>query len=210
MYGNNIHSVPDRIVSISQPCIRPIVRGKVAVPVEFGAKPALSIDENGMARLERLSFDAYNESDVMIGAIERYKERTGHYPKRVLADRIYRNRENLSFCRQKGIRLSGPALGRPGKNALTDKRTEYRDNAEREEIERAFSLAKRCYGLGKVMTKLDTTTRSSIALSILAMNVDRLASLSLLRLLLSLFSRCRQHGSMLSHMQNKHCEILVG
>ena len=76
MYENNTHTVPERIVSISQPYIRPIVRGKAAAPVEFGAKLDLSIDENGMARLERLSFDAYNESDVLIGAIERYKERT--------------------------------------------------------------------------------------------------------------------------------------
>ena len=35
----------------------------------------MSIDENGMARLEKMSFDAYNESDVLIGAIERYYER---------------------------------------------------------------------------------------------------------------------------------------
>lgn len=127
-----------------------------------------------------------------------------------LIDRIYRNRENLSFCRQKGIRLSGPAMGRPGKNAIADKKTEYRDNAERVAIEGAFSLAKRCYGLGKIMTKLDTTTRGSIALSILAMNVDRLASLSLLRFFISLFSRYKKHGSMLTYMQNNHCEILAG
>ena len=210
MYENNIHSVPDRIVSISQPYIRPIVRGKAAASVEFGAKLDLSIDENGMARLERLSFDAYNESDVLIGAIERYKERTGHYPQRALADKIYRNRENLAFCRRHGIRLSGPSLGRPKKNAIIDKRTEYADNADRVEVERAFSLAKRCYGLGRIMTKLDTTTRSSIALSVLAMNVDRLASLSLSQFLISLFSRYRQHGFMLIYMQNKRCEISVG
>ena len=207
MYENNIHSVPNRIVSISQPYIRPIVRGKAAAPVEFGAKLDLSIDENGMARLEKLSFDAYNESDVLIGAIERYKERTGHYPQRVLADKIYRNRENLAFCKQHGIRLSGPLLGRPGKNAIADKKTEYADNAERVEVERAFSLAKRCYGLGRIMTKLDITTRSSIALSVLAMNVDRLASLSLSQFLISLFSRYRQHGFMLIYMQNNRCEI---
>lgn len=109
-------------MSISQPYIRPIVMGKAAAPVEFGAKLDLSIDEKGMARLERLSFDAYNESDVLIDAIERYKERTGHYPQRVLADKIYRNRENLSFCRQHGIRLSGPALGRPVKKPWLTKR----------------------------------------------------------------------------------------
>lgn len=49
MYENNVHTVPNRIVSVSQPYIRPIVRGKSAAPVEFGAKLDLSIDENDMA-----------------------------------------------------------------------------------------------------------------------------------------------------------------
>ena len=95
MYDNRVHSVPDRIVSISQPYIRPIVRGKAAAPVEFGAKLDLSLDEKGMARMEKMSFDAYNESDVLISAVQRYFERTDHYPERVLADKIYRNRANL-------------------------------------------------------------------------------------------------------------------
>ncbi len=77
MYENNVHTVPNRIVSISQPYIRPIVRGKAVAPVEFGAKLDLSIDGNGMARLEKLSFDAYNESDVLISAIERYRALSG-------------------------------------------------------------------------------------------------------------------------------------
>ena len=122
MYENQVHTVPDRIVSISQPYIRPIVRGKAAAPVEFGAKLDLSIDENGMARLEKLSFDAYNESDVLIGAIERYRERTGHYPERALADKIYGNRDNLTYCKLHGIWLSGPRLGRPKKDAVADKK----------------------------------------------------------------------------------------
>ena len=113
MYENKIHFVPNRIVSISQSYIRPIVRGKAGAPVEFGAKFDLSIDENGLARLERLSFDAYDESDVLIGAIERYKERTGRYPECALADKIYRNRDNLAYCRLHSIRLSGPSLGDP-------------------------------------------------------------------------------------------------
>ena len=206
MYENKVHSVPDRIVSISQPYIRPIVRGKAAAPVEFGAKLDLSIDENGFARLERVSFDAYNESDVLIGAIERYKERTGHYPERALADKIYRNRDNLAYCRLHGIRLSGPSLGRPRKNVAADKKTEYVDNADRIEVERTFSLAKRCYGLGIIKTKLDSTTRSSIALSILTMNVARLVALSLHQFLIMLFSRFKQHEDMLIFMQNMGCE----
>lgn len=189
MYDNKVHSVPDRIVSISQPYIRPIVRGKAKAPVEFGAKLDLSIDEKGIARLERLSFDAYNESDVLITAVESYKKRNGHYPKRVLADQIYRNRNNRTYCKEHGIRISGPALGRPKKNAQADKKREYIDNTDRIEVERAFSLAKRKYGLGLIMTKLDETTRGSIVLSILAMNVNHFTVVSFAHFLLLIFSR---------------------
>ena len=136
----------------------------------------MSIDENGFARLERLSFDAYNEADVLITAIERYRKRTGHYPERVLVDQIYRNRNNRAFCKSNGIRISGPALGRPKKEPTPEERkTAYNDNTDRIEVERGFSLAKRCYGLGLIRTKLDTTTRCSIALSILALNLEKLA-----------------------------------
>ncbi len=88
--------------SRSQPYIRPIVRGKAKAPVEFGAKLDMSIDEKGPARLEKLSFDAYNESDVLINAVERYRVRTGRYPERVLADQIYRARKNRACCKKTG------------------------------------------------------------------------------------------------------------
>ena len=203
MYENKVHSVPDRIVSISQPYIRPIVRGKAAAPVEFGAKLDLSLDEKRMARIERMSFDAYNESDVLISAVERYKARTGHYPERVLADQIYRNRNNRSFCKEHGIRISGPALGRPKKKGKADKKQEYKDNADRIAVERAFALAKHSYGLGLVVTKLDETTRSSIALSVLAMNVDRIMAAFLFPFLILKFSRYIQYKITLIFIQNR-------
>ena len=78
MYENKTHSVENRIISISQPYIRPIVRGKAKAPVEFGAKLDLPVDENGMAQIENLSFDAYNEAEVLKIAVENYKERTGY------------------------------------------------------------------------------------------------------------------------------------
>ena len=189
MYENKTHSVEDRIVSISQPYIRPIVRGKAKAPTEFGAKLDLSVDEHGMARLEKLSFDAYNESDVLKTALENYHERTGHYPERVLADQIYRNRDNINFCKKLNIRLSGKALGRPKKTPATDKKTEYQDNVDRIEVERKFSLAKRKFGLGLIRTKLEDTTKSSILLAIIAMNVDRLTSLLIRWILWVLFTK---------------------
>ena len=72
MYDNKVNRVDNRIVSISQPWIRPIKRGKVKAPTEFGGKYDVSIDENGFARLEKLSFDQYNESTILTDALERY------------------------------------------------------------------------------------------------------------------------------------------
>ena len=53
MYDNRVHSVEHRIVSISQPWIRPIIRGKVKAPVEFGAKFDLILDSEGYGRIEK-------------------------------------------------------------------------------------------------------------------------------------------------------------
>ena len=172
MYENNTHKVENRIVSLSQPHLRPIVRGKAKAPVEFGAKLDISVME-GFVRLEKQSFEAYNEATLLKDVIERYKARTGSYPKRILADKIYRNRDNLAFCKAHDIRLSGPALGRPKKDAPRDRKQEYLDICERIEVERKFSLAKRKCRLGLICTRLPETTCSVIALSILVLNLRK-------------------------------------
>lgn len=209
MYENKTHTVKDRIVSIIQPYLRPIVRGKAKAPVEFGAKLDLSLDEDGIARIERLSYEAYNEADILIEAIGKYKKRTGHYPQRVLVDQIYRNRNNRAFCKEHAIRMSGPKLGRPGKEVRPDRKIEYQDNVDRIAVERAFALAKHKYGLGLLVTKLDSTTRSSINLSIIAMNVDKLMSTSLTQFLIFKFSRYKQRIISLIFMQYRSVEILA-
>ena len=183
MYTNKTHSVENRIVSIERPYLRPIVRGKAKAPVEFGAKFDLSIDTQGYGRIEKISFDAYNESTCLVAAIERFKNRTGHYPERVLADQIYRTRNNRGYCKIHGIRLSGPKLGRPSEAAKADKKQAYQDNTDRIEVERSFSLSKRCYGMGLIKTKLEETTLTSIALSVFVTNLFKIQA----RILLALF-----------------------
>ncbi len=147
----------------------------------------MSIDEKGIASLEKISFDAYNECDVLIGTIENYHMRTGYYPKRVLVDQIYRSRTNRAYCKEHGIRISGSALGTRKQLSVDEMKQAYADTTDRIEVERGFSLAKCCYGLG--LTKLDTTTRSSIALSIIAMNVNFLTRIHFVLFMISIFSR---------------------
>ena len=173
MYDNRTHRCSDRIVSLHEPFVRPIVRGKAKAAVEFGAKLDLSIDELGNARIEKLSFNPYNESEVLKKAIEKYKERKGKYPERVLVDQIYRNKNNIEYCNERNIRVSGVPLGKQKLLSETlDKKVIQKDNKDRIEIERMFSLAKRKFGLGKIWTKLENTSRASIALSILVMNIN--------------------------------------
>ena len=105
----------------------------------------------------------------------------------MFVDNIYRKQKNLYYCKLHGIRLSRAALGRPKKEAKADKKIEYEYAVDRIEVERVFSLAKRRFGLGLLTTMLESTTNSSIALSIIAMNVDCLTRFSFVRFLLSVF-----------------------
>ena len=189
MYDHRIHSVPDRIVSVSQPFVCPIVRGKAGKPVEFGTKLDVSVVDE-WTRLECCSFDAYNEAGNLKEMAERFREREGHYPSRILADKIYRNRENLNYCKAHGIRLSGPALGRPRKGETRDKVQDYRDECERVEVERRFSLAKRKCGMGLVSAKLSETVAHVIAMSVLVLNLRKIqcAILQLLAFLRAILS----------------------
>ena len=192
MYDNRTHSVPDRIVSLSQPFVRPIVRGKTGKPVELGMKLDISVVD-GWTRLEYHSFDAYNEATKLQEMIEKFRKREGHYPSRILVDRIYRNRENLNYCKERGIRLSGPALGRPRKGEIRNYAQDYWDECERVEVERRFSLAKRKCGMGLVTAKLEMTAAHVVAMSILALNLRKIpcALLHFWHWLLRLFESCK-------------------
>jgi hypothetical protein len=60
MYDEKSHTCTDRIVSISQPHVRPIVRGKQGKPVEFGSKLGLSLIDGYMINyysFSSISFD---------------------------------------------------------------------------------------------------------------------------------------------------------
>ena len=170
MIDSRTHTVEDRIVSISQPHVRPIVRGKAATRTEFGAKVAISVI-GGYAFVDNISWDAYNESADLIPAIEKYRKKYGCYPEAVMADKLYRNRDNIKYCNQRGIRISGPRLGRPKKSETYDKRQAYIDSGIRNAVEGKFGIGKIKYGLDRVMAKLKDTSETSIRLAFLAMNL---------------------------------------
>ena len=176
MFDNKTHSCPKRIVNIFQPWVRPIVRGKSKNKAEFGSKINVS-EVNGFCRVDRLSWDAYNESEDVKTQIENFKEVYGCYPKVFLGDKIYLTRENRKILKQKGIEIYGKPLGRPPKEPKETAAQRYRKRkkaAQRNHIEGKFGQGKRGYGLNNIQARLPETSESWINAIIFVMNLTKL------------------------------------
>ena len=171
MYDQRKHTIEHRIVSIHQPHVRPIVRGKSQAKVEFGSKIHVSLID-GISFLDHLSWDAFNEGIHLMDYVEKYKKRFGYYPREILADQIYCNKANRIDLKEKGIQLIGKPLGRPSavKNVSP---------GERNPIEAKFGQAKTGYGLDRIKARLSSTSESWIACIILVLNLVKLAGAAL-------------------------------
>jgi IS5 family transposase len=181
MYREKTHRIEGRIVSITQPHVRPIVRGKARADVEFGAKINISLVD-GYCYANRLSWEAYNESTDLKNQIEEYRRRYGFYPESVHADKIFRTRENIKYCEDRHIRLSGPRLGRPVKYldkkvAKQEAKQMRMDEVDRIPVEGKFGNVKRRGTLACVMAKLAGTSESVIAIAFLVLNLNRILRL---------------------------------
>lgn len=176
MHQNKTTRVDDRIVSLSQPHIRPIVRGKAGTPVEFGAKLNMSV-VNGYVFLDEISYDAFYEGDLLENAIIDYYVRFGVLPSKILVDQAYTDRYNRNLCKELGIKLMGKPLGRPPKDAPPEGAN---DMGRRNEVEGKFGTLKTRYGWNRIMARLPETGKTVIAVSAFAMNLAKRAR-SLLR-----------------------------
>lgn len=173
MFKEKVHSCLNRIVSIFQPHIRPIVRGKAKAKVEFGAKVGLSVVD-GYSYVDHVSWDAYNESSDMLLQIELYRERFGYYPQEIQADKIYLNKQNRAALKRLHIDCHCSPLGRPPKitdpQAIEERR---KASASRNEVEAAFGTAKRIFRANNIRAKLPETSLSWIGACFYAKNLKK-------------------------------------
>lgn len=177
MYRDRKKRCDDRIVSISQPHVRPIVRGKASKKTEFGAKISVSMSD-GMAFVDHIGWDAFNEGTDLKKQVESYRNRFGHYPEVVLADQLYGSRENRKYLKENGIRFGGKALGRPPKQSDENaerickmKMQRILDSRERIPIEGKFGQGKNGYRLNYIRAKLQKTSEAWINCIFLVMNL---------------------------------------
>jgi len=171
-HKEHTHSIDNRIVNIYQPYVRPIVRGKDKAQVEFGAKLGVSI-QNGYARINTLSWEAYNEGTDLKKQVEAYKKLNGCYPEVVITDKIYGTRENRQWLKELGIRYSGKQLGRPSTRSQTQywKRKQKIEQGIRNQGEGKFGQGKNGYNLNKVRARAAKTSESWIAAIFFVMNL---------------------------------------
>ncbi len=145
--------IENRIVSISKPYLRPIVRGKEVKPVEFGAKVnKLQID--GINFIEHISFDAFNEGTRLQSTIYRTQSLT-HKKLRVLgADAIYATNKNRNYVTKHNIKTDFKRKGPKPKGYKEEKTLKALITKERAtRLEGSFGKEKEHYHLKKVKAK---------------------------------------------------------
>ena len=182
MHQNKSQRCDDRIVSISQPHVRPIIRGKQNKTVEFGAKLSVSLTGDKIACVDECRWDAFHEAQDLIPQVEAYKTRHGHYPEKVLADPLYGTRTNRDYLKEKGIHYAGKPPGRPKKETeenkiqlKLEKQQRHKDYTRRIPIEGKFGQGKNGYGLNKIKAKTADTSYAWINSIFFVMNLLVLA-----------------------------------
>ena len=196
MYQSKSRRCDDRIVSISQPYVRPIIRGKLDKPVEFGAKLSVSLTGEGLACVDHLRWNAFHEGQDLQSQVEAYRARYGRYLEVVLGDPIYGTRDNRHYLKGLGIRFAGKPLGRPKKVTQEHQEELKREQAKRREeylqripIEGKFGQGKNGYRLNYIRAKRADTSVAWINSIFLVMN--------LLILLQIFFALCKKRPAMM-------------
>lgn len=172
--GDAKESIPNRIVSVSKPYVRPIVRGKEIKAVEFGAK-CNNIMIDGMSFIEKLSFNAFNEGTRLKHCVTLAKRLFGVDIKQIGGDWGYSGNENRTFCSEHDIQTSFVPKGRKAKDETKSFVRKELARVRATAMEGSFGTQKEHYNLRKVNARLKETEILTIFFGIHTANVVQLA-----------------------------------
>ena len=172
--GDSRESIPNRIVSVSKPYVRPIVRGKETKAVEFGAK-CNNILIDGISFIEKLSFNAFNEGTRLKHCVSLSEKLTGVPVKKIGGDQGYSGNDNRTFCKENGIETSFTQKGRTGKNEVKNATKRELARVRATAMEGSFGTQKEHYGLRKIAARIKSTEILLIFFGIHTANVVNLA-----------------------------------
>ena len=172
---NPRESIPDRIVSISKPYVRPIVRGKEVKNVEFGAK-CNNILVDGISFIEKLSFNAFSEGTRLEHCIKMHKRLFKVDVKKIGGDTGYAGTANRNLCKEMGIQTSFVNRGRPSaekteKDYVRQELARVRATA----MEGSFGTQKEHYAMRRIKARKKKTEILYIFFGIHTANLVHLA-----------------------------------
>ena len=148
-YFHHGHKPKDRVVSLSKPYLRPIVRGKEVKSVEFGAK-VNKIQIDGINFIQRLDFNAFNEGTCLRSAIFMARRLFGRVDV-IGADAIYATNKNRKYCTSQKISTDFKRKGRAGKYEVERKILAKHVRKERAtRLEGSFGTEKNHYLLHRI------------------------------------------------------------
>lgn len=176
MYERKENRCDDRVVSILQPYVRPMVRGKQGKDVEFGSKSLVGLVGGEYAQMEKMQWDGFNEGSLVMQSVQKYRKTFGYYPEVVIGDRIFITRENKKNLDAIGVRLSGKQLGRKAEGQIREEEKQMiKDQKNRVLVEGKFGQGKNAYGLNQIRMRTKRTSESMIMSIYFVMNLVRLA-----------------------------------
>lgn len=109
-------SIPNRMVSLFDPDARPIRRGKLSSPTEFGYKVEVTQVENLIISDYQVHVGNPADSTLLVGVVERHVQQFGRAPKGVATDRGYHSAANEKALKERGVEQIGmPATGKLSK-----------------------------------------------------------------------------------------------
>jgi transposase, IS5 family len=145
-----------RVVSLHDPDARPIRKGRLGRPVEFGYKAQLVDNEDGVIVDHNIEIGNPADAPMLVPAVERIARRAGRVPKAVTADRGYGEAAVEDALRDLGVRhVVLPRKGKPNayRREIQNRRAFKTMVRWRTGCEGRISCAKRDFGLAR--TRLD-------------------------------------------------------
>jgi len=172
--------IRNRIVSIFQPSMRPIVKGKLWPPCEFGRKVQVDEVEHGIISSWRIFATNRADAKTAVSAINRHKRRFGHDPTLFATDRGYDSQENQDILTSRIPRVSIPHRGYKTKQRLRTEKSRWFQKAQhwRAAGEATISVLKRTSAMGLNRAKTEFGYLQNIGWGIIGRNLKTIAALS--------------------------------
>jgi transposase, IS5 family len=170
-----------RRVSLHDPHARPIAKGRLGKPVEFGYKAQVTDNDDGVVVDHTVEVGNPADAPQLAPAVARVIARTGRTPRTVTADRGYGEKRVDDALTKLGVRnVVIPRKGKPGAARRSQEhRPAFRRTMKwRTGCEGRISTLKRGYGWDRA--RIDTTdgTRIWVGHGVLAHNLVKISALA--------------------------------